>query len=111
MDNILQIVGLEGGEGECHWKIIAEEGQGVTDYYPAVDDNGNEVEFFDWDSPEEYVKHKVKKSRLTVRYSVLGNPIQAEEDISRLLDCHCMAVGPNTLDVYYATDRIVYEED
>ena len=109
MDKVLNLVGREGGSGSSYWKIVAEEGQGVTSYYPAVDENGNERSYSEFDKIEDYFQAKVEKKRLTVRYTVLGNPIAAEEEVSSLLGCHCMSVAPHTLDVYYATDAVVDE--
>lgn len=99
--DILKLIGTKG-EG---FEIVACEGQGSTDYYPAVDDDGSEKGFFEWASPDEYFAHKVRKTRLTVRYTIIGNPISAEECIMEMVGCNAMAVGPHTLDVYYLTDN------
>jgi len=47
----------------------------------------------------------VRKSRLTIRYIVAGNPIMAEDWIQEQLGCSAMSIGPYTVDVYYATDK------
>lgn len=100
-DDILNLVGTKGEDFE----IIACDGQGVTEYYPAIDEQGNEKSIFDFDNFDEYLKHKVKKTRLTARYTVFGNPIAAEEYVLESIGCNAMAIGPHTLDVYFATDN------
>lgn len=100
-NDILKLIGAKG-EG---FEIVACEGQGATDYFPAVDENGNEKASFEWASLDDYFAHKVRKTRLTVRYTVLGNPILAEDYIRKTVGCHAMATGPHTLDVYYSTDN------
>jgi hypothetical protein len=108
MDNILNLVGREGGEGATWWKIVEETGSGVTSYYPAVDKFGKEIRWSEFDgSLEEYMKLKVERTRLTVRYLVMGNPVAAENYVREELGCNALAIGPCTLDVYYAQDNPV----
>lgn len=104
-NDLLNLIGAKG-DG---WQIIACEGQGVTPYYPAVDENGNELDLYDDLNGDfdEYLRRKTKRMRLTVRYTVYGNPIFAEEYVRETTGCLCLSTSPTTIDVYYATENTI----
>lgn len=93
--DITQVIGLEGGNDGCFFKILEEQGRGETKYYPSIK-NGVELT---WDHPE-YWQHKVERKRETIRVTVSGNPICAGSVVENLLGCRCMACSPGTLDIY-----------
>jgi len=93
--DIQKIIGLEGGGKDCFFKILSEQGRGETEYYPSFK-NGKELH---WDHPD-YWKHKITKKRETIRVTVAGNPIAAEDEVKKILGCKCLACSPNTLDIY-----------
>lgn len=90
-----KIIGLEGGKDGCYFKILMEEGRGETEYYPSIKD-GVELR---WHHPE-YQRYKTIRKRQTIRMTVSGNPIAAEDLISKMLGCRAFAVGPHSLDIY-----------
>ncbi len=96
-----KLIGLKGGHDATYWEILAEVERGMSKYYPAII-NGVEVPYWDFKTLDEYAKHKVERERMTIRFMVAGNPVAAEDEISRVTGCKCMAIGPNTLDVYVA---------
>lgn len=97
--NIENLIGLEGGQGGTYWKVLAEVERGLTTYYPAVID-GQEKAYSEFSDFDEYLAHKVRRQRMTVRLLVAGNPIAAEEAVSAAIGWRCLATGPYTLDVY-----------
>ena len=96
--DINQIIGQKGGRDETYWEIVGEEGRGTTKYWPSIKD-GQQLSVCRV-SLEEYLAHKVERERETIRMTVAGNPISAEEPISKMLGCKCLAVGPHSLDIY-----------
>lgn len=97
--DINKVIGLEGGSNGTWFKILGEEGRGETAYYPAVV-NGIEKSYSDFPSIDDYFAAKVKRTRLTIRLTVAGNAVSAEEAVRSALGCHAMANGPTTVDVY-----------
>lgn len=97
--DISKVIGLEGGSDATWFKVLAESGRGTTKYYPAVV-NGIERGWSEFKSLDDYLAHKVEKERETIRLTVTGNPVVAEDAISRLLGCKALATAPNTVDVY-----------
>jgi len=93
--DITQIIGLEGANDGCFFKILAEQWRGETSFYPSIK-NGKELT---WDHPE-YWQHKVERKRETVRVTVTGNPICAEDTVKKIFSCNCLACSPGTLDIY-----------
>lgn len=89
-----ELIGLKG-EG---WEIVGIEWEGETYYYPAEVD-GQARSYWEFPTIDEYVKHKVKKSRPTIRYVVAGNPILAEYALQEM-GINCMSTLPERLDVY-----------
>lgn len=96
--DISKVIGLTGGKDETFFRILAEEGRGETAYYPCIID-GKEVSWHDVDL-NTYLANKVKRLRLTVRLTVAGNPVAAEDVVRGILGCNCQATTPHTLDVY-----------
>jgi hypothetical protein len=96
--DISQVIGLEGGQDAAYFHILVEAGRGETKYYPSIRD-GKELRWSEVDF-ETYMAHKVERTRNTIRLSVAGNPISAEDVVANILGCKCFATGPNTLDVY-----------
>lgn len=94
-----KVIGLEGGSNGAWFKILGEEGRGETPYYPAVVD-GVEKSYSDFPNLDDYFAAKVKRTRLTIRLTVSGNAVSAEEAVRSALGCHAMATGPTTVDVY-----------
>ena len=96
---VAKVVGMKGGHNGTYYEILAEVERGMSKYWPAVID-GVEVSYFDFKSLEEYAKHKVERERMTIRFMIAGNPVAAEEDVSRVTGCKCLSISPTTLDVY-----------
>lgn len=99
MMDIQQIIGLEGGENACFFKVLAEAGRGKTKYWPAIK-NGEEAGVFDFPSFDEYCRHKIERERETIRVVVSGNAVAAENKIREILGCSACAIGPTTVDIY-----------
>ena len=97
--NIDKVIGLEGGSDSTWFRVLAEEGRGMSKYYPAVVD-GIERGWSEFADLDEYLAHKVMRERETVRLTVAGNPVVAEEAISRVLGCKALSTSPTTVDVY-----------
>lgn len=97
--NIDKVIGLEGGNDATWFKVLAEEGRGVSKYYPAVVD-GVERGWSEFRSLDDYLAAKVERERTTIRLTVAGNPVVAEDAISQLLGCKALAASPTTVDVY-----------
>lgn len=97
--DISKVIGLEGGNNATWFKVLAEEGRGQSKYYPAVV-NGIERGWSEFKSFDDYLAAKVERERETIRLTVAGNPVVAEEAISRILGCKALATTPTTVDVY-----------
>jgi len=97
--NVEQVIGLEGGQNATWFRVLAEEGRGMTKYFPAVKD-GVELGFSEFDSLDDYLAHKVERERMTIRLTVAGNAVAAEDAIMRVLGCQALAASPTTVDVY-----------
>lgn len=97
--DISKVIGLEGGSNGTWFKILAEEGRGESPYYPAIV-NGVEKSYSDFDDIDDYFAAKVKRTRLTIRLTVSGNAVSAEEAVRSGLGCHAISAGPTTVDVY-----------
>lgn len=97
--DISKVIGLEGGQDSAWFRVLSEEGRGTTKYYPAIVD-GEEVPWSYFRRLEDYLAHKVERERETIRLTVEGNAIVAEEAISMALGCKALAISPTTVDVY-----------
>jgi hypothetical protein len=97
--NIDKVIGMEGGSDATWFKVLAESGRGTSKYYPAVVD-GVERGWSEFRSLDDYLAAKVERERETIRLTVAGNPVVAEDAISQLLGCKVLAAGPATVDVY-----------
>lgn len=97
--DISKIVGLEGGSDATWFKVLAEQGRGKSKYYPAVVD-GIERGWSEFKSLDDYLAAKVERERETIRLTVAGNPVVAEEAIARALGCKATSTSPTTVDVY-----------
>lgn len=93
------VIGLEGGTGSTYFKVLAEEGRDKTKYFPAIV-NGEEKQWSDFPSLNDYLAHKVERERETIRFAVAGNAVVAEEAISQVLGCKALAISPITVDAY-----------
>ena len=93
-----KIIGLEGGKDGTYFYILAEAGRGESAYYPCVIDD-QEVMWGDVDF-DTYMAHKVKRMRTTIRLTVAGNAVAAEDVVRGMLGCNCISTAPNSLDVY-----------
>lgn len=97
--DISKVIGLEGGNDATWFKVLAESGRGKSKYYPAIV-NGVEKGWSEFKSLDDYLAAKVERERETIRLTVAGNPVVAEEAIARTLGCKTMANSPTTVDVY-----------
>lgn len=97
--DISKVIGLEGGSDSTWFKVLAEQERGKSKYYPAVV-NGIEKGWSEFKSLDDYLAAKVERERETIRLTVAGNPVVAEEAISRTLGCKAFAIAPTTVDVY-----------
>lgn len=70
-----------------------------TKYYPAVV-NGVEKGWSEFASFDEYLAHKVEQERETIRLTVAGNAVVAEEAVAAAFGCKALATSPTTVDVY-----------
>jgi hypothetical protein len=98
-----ELKGLKGGHNQTHWEVLAVGEPFSSRYWPAVV-NGREKSYFDFDSVEEWAAAKVERRRVTVRLTIAGNPIAAEETISKRTGKRCLATTPNSLDIYVTDD-------
>ena len=78
--DISKIIGLEGGRGSTWFRVLVEEGRDKTKYYPAIVD-GIELGWSDFRDLQDYLDHKVERERETIRLTVAGNAVVAEEAI------------------------------
>lgn len=97
--NIEKLIGLEGGSDATWFKILAEEWRGVTKYYPAIAD-GIERGWSEFEDLNDYLAHKVEQERETIRLTIAGNAVIAEDAIVRTLGCRALATSPATVDVF-----------
>lgn len=97
--NTSNVIGLEGGQNSTWFKVLGEEGRDKTKYYPAIVD-GKEMQWSDFASLNDYLAHKVERERETIRFTVAGNAVVAEEAIARALGCKTLATSPTTVDAY-----------
>lgn len=107
--DLSEIVGMEGGRGGNHYKILAEIGRGMTKYNEVVVD-GKRKYWHDFERIEDYFALAVTRERATVRFAVEGSPIAAESAIRAATGWHCMATTPNTVDVYVPTEVLTASE-
>lgn len=97
--DVSMVVGLEGGSNATWFKVLGESWRGNTKYYPAVVD-GVERGWSEFSSIDDYLAAKVERERETIRLTVAGNPVVAEDAISRLLGCKALATTPTSIEVY-----------
>lgn len=97
--DITKVIGLEGGRDATWFKVLAEQGRGMSKYYPAVVD-GVEKRYSDFASIGDYLAAKVEREREVIRLTVAGNPVAAEDAISQVLGCKVLSTSPTTVDVY-----------
>lgn len=97
--DISKVIGLEGGSDATWFKVLAESGRGKSKYYPAIVD-GVEMGWSKFDSLDDYFAAKVERERETIRLTVAGNPVVAEEAIARTLKRKALSTSPTTVDVY-----------
>lgn len=95
---IENLIGIEGGKDRTFFAILKADEIGETSYYPALDDDGNELLWSDVD-PVEFMQRKVERKRRTVRLTVSGNAVSAEGYVKQ---CGILAaaIAPTTVDVY-----------
>jgi hypothetical protein len=98
--DIQKIIGLEGGENGCFFKILGEECRGKTKYWPSVGPDGQEISVCGPRGYDYYLAHKIERERETIRVIVSGNPCCAADEVSKILGCKCLAVGPTSLDIF-----------
>jgi len=98
------LVGLKGGgQNETYWEVVAVAQPFSSKYYPAVVD-GQVKSYFDFGSLDEYVAAKAERRRVTVRLTIAGNPVAAEEEIRARTGKQCLSTTPNSLDIYVEED-------
>jgi hypothetical protein len=97
--DISKVIGLEGGNDATWFKVLAEQERGKSKYYPAIVD-GIERGWSEFKSLDEYLAAKVERERETICLTVAGNPVVAEEAISRVLGRKALSTSPITVDVY-----------
>lgn len=93
-----EIVNLVNTQAPNH-KILGVVGTGITEYYPSIDKDGNQMSCADY-TFEELLAAKVCRQRLTVRLRVEGNAVSAEEFIKQLTGYDSMAISDDYVDVY-----------
>jgi hypothetical protein len=98
------LIGLKGGSDACYWEVVGVSQPHSTKYWPAVDEEGNEKSYFDFPDPESWNAARIEKRRVTVSLTILGNPVAAEDEIERVTGKNCLAIGPNTLEIYVSED-------
>lgn len=97
------LVGLNGGENETFWEVIGVSEPYSSKYWPAVV-NGEEKSYYDFPDLNSFFAAKVERRRVTIRLTIAGNPIAAEDEISRRTGKRCLATTPNSLDIYIVED-------
>lgn len=97
--DISRVIGMEGGSDSTWFKVLSEESRGRTKYYPAVVD-GVVKSYSDFKSIDEYLAAKQERERETIRLTIAGNPIMAEDAISKVLKCKSLSTAPHSVDVY-----------
>lgn len=107
--NIKKVIGLEGGKDSTWFKVLAESERGETKYYPAIKD-GKEIGYFDCKNLDEYLALKQERTRRTIRVTVAGNAVCAEDAISAALGCLAMSTTPTTVDIYPDSPSILTPE-
>lgn len=98
-DDVREVMNLEGGKDATWFRVLGVEWRGETKYYPAIVD-GQERGWAEFARLDDYLAAKQERTRRTVRLTVAGNPITAEDAISRVLGCKALAIGPTAVDVY-----------
>lgn len=98
-----ELVGLKGGSDETYWQVIAVSEPYSSKYWPAIVD-GEEKSYFDFPDLDSFFAAKVERRRVAVRLTIAGNPIAAEDEISRRTGKRCLATTPNSLDIYVVED-------
>lgn len=81
------------------YKVLSIVGTGVTDYYPALDKDGNTMSMMDY-TIDEIMAAKVKRQRLTVRLQIDGNGVMLEDYIRSALGYDAMSISPGYVDIY-----------
>lgn len=97
--DISKVIGMEGGSNSTWFKVLSEEGRGKTKYYPAVV-NGVVKSYHDFKNLDDYLAAKQERERETIRLTIAGNPVMAEDAISKVLKCKSLSTAPHSVDVY-----------
>lgn len=95
--------GLKGGSDATYWEVIGVGKPHSTEYWPAIV-NGEEKSYSDFPDIESWQAARVVRRRVTVSLTIAGNPIAAEDEIGQRTGKSCIAVGPNTLQIFVAAD-------
>ncbi len=93
------LVGIKGGSDATYFEVLAEQHSTFTDY-PSIKD-GRALHY---DDPE-YWQHKTTRQRKARVLTVTGNAVSCESTIKDM-GLGASAVGPNTVYVYAANDKI-----
>jgi len=102
--SIQDLIGVKGGRNETFYEILGIEGEGMTEHYPSIGPDGEEIQF-ELGKTEEYMKHKTKRQRYTVRLVVAGNAVSAEGWLKRQ-GWKAFAIGATQVDLYVDPDLV-----
>lgn len=97
--DVVEVMNLEGGEDATWFRVLGVEWRGETTYYPAIVD-GVERGWSEFARLEDYLAAKQERTRSTIRLTVAGNAVTAEDAISRVLGCKALSTTPHSVDVY-----------
>ena len=98
-----ELLGLSGGSDGTFWEVIDVSEPFSSKYWPAIVD-GKEKMWSDFPDIDSYFAVKQERRRVTVRLTIVGNPISAEDEITRRTGKRCLATTPNTLEIYVVSD-------
>lgn len=98
--DITKIIGMEDGHDGCFFKIIAEQGRGKTKYWPSIGPDGEHISILGPKGYDYYLANKVERERETIRVTVSGNAVCAQEAIKNILGCNCLACSSAYVDIY-----------
>lgn len=98
-----ELIGLKGGHDATYWEVIDVSAPFSDKYWPAIVD-GEEKPWSEFPDFDSYLAAKQERRRVTVRLTILGNPVAAEETIAAKTGKRCLATTPNSLDVYLVAD-------
>lgn len=103
--SLTALIGKHGGHDATYFEILGIEGEGMSNYFPSIDENGQEIPYT-FANEKAYWQHKTKRSRYTVRFTVAGNTVSAESAL-REEGWTCSACDSTAVDVYVDSALVV----